>query len=147
MTKERVGSLIFLVFGIYGFVLSLQLPMGSWGEPGAGPFPLIVSILLFLAGMKMFLSDQGKVDVDWKALGKEQRTPFQIVILTVAFIAALDRLGYLLTSTLYLFTLLAWVSRYRIWISLLIAVGIGVGSWYVFGRLLDTALPEGWLKF
>jgi putative tricarboxylic transport membrane protein len=147
MTKERVGSLIFLVFGIYGLALSLQLPMGSWGEPGAGPFPLIVSILLCLSGIKLFFSGQGTVDVDWKTLCKEQRTPFQIVILTVAFIAALDRLGYLLTSTLYLFALLAWVSRYKVWISLAIAVSIGIGSWYVFGKLLDTALPEGWLKF
>lgn len=146
MTKERVGSLIFLVFGIYGVALSLQLPMGSWAEPGAGPFPLIVSILLCLSGIKLFFAGQGTVDVDWKTLCKEQRTPFQIVILTVAFIVALNRLGYLLTSTLYLFTLLAWVSRYKVWISLVIAVSIGIGSWYVFGKLLDTALPEGLLK-
>jgi putative tricarboxylic transport membrane protein len=147
MTKERVGSIIFLAFGIYGLALSLQLPMGSWGEPGAGPFPLIVSILLCLSGLKLFFAGQKTVDVDWKTFCTEQRTPFQIVILTVAFIAALDRLGYLLTSTLYLFALLAWVSRYKIWISLAIALSIGIGSWYVFGRLLGTALPEGLLKF
>jgi putative tricarboxylic transport membrane protein len=144
--KERVGSLIFLLFGIYGLALSLQLPMGSWSEPGAGPFPLMVSILLCLSGIKLFFSGKGNVNVDWKTICREQRTPFQIVILTVAFIAALDRLGYLLTSTLYLFALLAWVSRYKLWISMAIAVSVGMGSWYVFGRLLDTALPAGWLK-
>lgn len=147
MTKERVGSLIFLLFGIYGLVLSLQLPMGSWGEPGAGPFPLMVSILLCLSGIKMFFSGEGKVEGDWKTIFKEQRTPCQIVILTVAFIAALDRLGYLLTSTLYLFALLSWVSRYRVWISMAIAVSIGIGSWYIFAKLLETPLPGGWLKF
>jgi len=147
MTKERVGSIIFLVFGIYGLVLSLQLPMGSWSEPGAGPFPLMVSILLCLSGVKMFFSEQGTVAIDWRTICKQQQTPFQIVVLTAVFIAALDRLGYLLTSTLYLFTLLFWVSRYKVWISVVIAVSIGIGSWYVFAKLLATPLPEGWLKF
>ena len=147
MTKERVGSVIFLAFGIYGLVLSLRLPMGSWAEPGAGPFPLMVSILLCLSGIKLFYSGKGTVEGDWKTLCQEQPTPFQIVLLTVAFIAALDRMGYLLTSTLYLFALLFWVSRYKVWISVVIAVSIGIGSWYVFGKLLDTSLPAGWLKF
>ncbi len=84
MTKERAGSLIFLVTGFYGLVLSLQLPMGGWSEPGAGAFPLIVSVLLTLSGILMFVAGKGEVKNDLRAIIKEQKTPFQIVLLTAS---------------------------------------------------------------
>lgn len=143
MTKTRAGSLIFLGAGAYGGILSLQLPLGRWSEPGAGAFPLALSILLVLSGILMFISGRGKAAIDWRGMVKEQWTPFQIVALTAAFISALDWLGYLLASSLYMFALLFWVSRYRPWIALGLAVAIAVGSWYVFGRLFQTPLPKG----
>lgn len=147
MTKERAGSLIFLVTGFYGLVLSLQLPMGGWSEPGAGAFPLIVSVLLTLSGILMFVAGKGDVKNDLRAIVKEQKTPFQIVMLTALFIAALNSLGYLLTSSLYLFALLSWVSRYKLWIAAASAVALGTASWYVFGKLLEMPLPQGLLPF
>lgn len=147
MTKRRAGSLVFLVAGFYGLILTLQLPMGKWNEPGAGAFPLIVSILLCIFGIGMFVAGKGKVAVDWRALVKQQRTPFQIIVLTGAFILAMEKLGYLLSAPLYIFALLFWVSRYRIWIALGLAVCIGMGSWFMFGKLFETPLPKGVLPF
>ena len=147
MTKKRAGSLVFLVAGFYGLILTLQLPMGKWNEPGAGAFPLIVSILLCIFGIGMFVSGKGKVALDWYALIKEQRTPFQIIALTGAFVLTMERLGYMLSSCLYIFTLLFWVSRYRIWIAIGLALCIGIGSWYMFGKLFETPLPKGFLPF
>jgi putative tricarboxylic transport membrane protein len=147
MTKERAGSIIFLAVGIYGIVLSLCLPFGSLSEPGAAAFPLIVSILLFLSGLFVFFSGKENVETNWRKIVEEQRTPFRIVILTAAFIAALNLLGYLMTSTLYIFALLSWVSRYKIWIAAASAIAIGIVSWYVFGILFETPLPQGFLTF
>ncbi len=147
MNKTRAGSLVLSVAGAYGFVLSLRLPLGSWREPGAGMFPLIVSVLLAISGILIFASAREKVEVNWPELFRQQWTPFQIVLLTAAFILALERLGYLLSSSLYLFALLYWVSRYRLWIALALAIGIGIGSWYIFGRLFETPLPVGILRF
>jgi hypothetical protein len=147
MTKRRAGSLVFLVAGFYGLILTLQLPMGKWNEPGAGAFPLIVSVLLCISGIGMFVSGKGKVEMDWRELVKEQWTPFQIIALTGVFILVLEKLGYLLSSTFYVFTLLFWVSRYKIWIAIGLAASIGFGSWYIFGKLLETPLPKGFLAF
>jgi len=147
MTKRRAGSLVFLVAGFYGLILTLQLPMGKWNEPGAGAFPLIVSVLLCISGIGMFISGKGKVEMDWRAIVKEQWTPFQIIALTGAFIFAMERLGYLLSSCLYIFMLLFWVSRYRIWVAVGLALCIGIGSWYIFGKLFETPLPRGILPF
>jgi putative tricarboxylic transport membrane protein len=147
MTKRRAGSLVFLIAGFYGLILTLQLPMGKWNEPGAGAFPLIVSVLLCISGIGMFVSGKGKVETDWRVTVKEQWTPFQIIALTGIFILVLERLGYVLSSSLYVFALLFWVSRYRIWKAVALAAGIGFGSWYLFGILLETPLPKGFLAF
>jgi putative tricarboxylic transport membrane protein len=147
MNKTRAGSLVLFVAGVYGLILSLRLPLGRWHEPGAGAFPLVVSFLLALSGVFIFLGAREKVEIVWKELTKQQWTPFRIVLLTAGFILGLDRLGYLLTSTLYVFALLFWVSRYRVWVALGLALVIGIGSWYVFGRLFATPLPEGILGF
>ena len=72
-------------------------------------------------------------------------TPLQIIGLTGAYVVALEPLGYLLASTLYLFALLLGVSRYRIWIAAVLAVVFGTGSWFFFEKLLATQLPKGLL--
>lgn len=143
MTKKRAGSLVFLAVGLYGLILSLQIPMGKWNEPGAGIFPLIVSILLCISGSILFVTGKGQVEIDWPEIIKQQWTPFRIVALTAGFILALNPLGYLVTSSLYLFLLLFWISQYRLWFSLGLAITIGIGSWYIFAKLLAVQLPQG----
>ena len=147
MNKTRAGSLVLFAAGVYGFVLSFRLPLGRLHEPGAGAFPLIVSVLLAMSGIFIFATAKERVDIGWQALIKQQWTPFQIVLLTAGFIFGLDSLGYLLASVVYMFMLLFWVSRYRLWVAFALAMAIGGGSWYVFGKLFQTPLPVGVLGF
>ena len=151
MTKERGGGLIFLAAGIYGLIFSSPLPLGRWNEPGPGVFPLGLSILLCLSGISWFIQGRGKGrspgGVRWGSVVRRFTTPLKIVGLTAAFIFTLELMGYLLTSTLYLFVLFLWVSRYRLGIALVLAAGFGIGSWFFFGRILATPLPAGILPF
>ena len=142
MSKERGGSLIFFAVGIYGLVFSIGLPLGRWNEPGPAVFPLALSILLCASGIFWFIQGKGKGEKKESAgLGgfvRKYKTPLRIVGLTAAFIFALEPLGYLLASTLYIFILFFWVSRYRVWIAVVLAVAFGPGSWLFFGKLLAT---------
>jgi putative tricarboxylic transport membrane protein len=150
MTKERGGGLIFLAVGIYGLVFSMGLPLGSWNEPGPGVFPLGLSILLCLSGVLWLIRGGGKGGPAPAPAGggiRRYGTAFRIVGLTAAFILALEPLGYLLASILYLLVLFAWVSRYRPRTALLLAVTFGVGSWLFFQKLLTTQLPAGLWPF
>ena len=147
MTKERGGSLIFLAAGMYGVIFSATLPMGRWNEPGPGVFPMAISVLLCLSGVVWFIRGRAREKREirktagWHDFARKFKTAVQIVGLTGAFIAALELLGYLLTSILYLFLLFWWVSRYRLWVAAVLAVTFGAGSWFFFGRLLTTPLP------
>ncbi len=143
MSGRRAGGLVFLAAGVYGLTFAVRLPMGKWNEPGAGMFPLIVSFLLCLSGVLISIRAKGTKDVDWGGILRGQWTPLQIVGCTAGFILALERLGYLLTASLYAFALLFWVSRYRLWVAVGLGVLIGVVSWYVFGKLFETPLPSG----
>ena len=154
MTKDRTASLLFLCSGIYGFYYSVQLPMGRWNEPGPGVFPFILSALLLISGVVWFiLGKRGKVEkregekAGGYAFIKNLATPLKIVGLTALFILIFNRAGYLITSSLYLFILLLWVSRYKFIVSAALAVAIGVGSWYFFAKILVVQLPQGFLSF
>jgi len=151
MSKERGGSLIFLAVGIYGLIFSVGLPLGRWNEPGPAVFPLALSILLCASGIYWFL--QGKEKGEKKESGgrvgfvQKYKTPLQIIGLTGAFIIVLEPLGYVLASTLYIFVLFFWVSRYKLWIAVILALAFGAGSWLFFEKLLATPLPQGILPF
>jgi putative tricarboxylic transport membrane protein len=151
MSKERGGSLIFFAVGIYGLIFSVGLPLGRWNEPGPAVFPLALSILLCASGVFWFIQGKRKEEKkEGAGLGgfvQKYKTPLQIIGLTAAFILALEPLGYLLASTLYIFVLFFWVSRYSVWIAVVLAVAFGPGSWLFFDKLLATQLPQGILPF
>lgn len=147
MNGRRAGSLVLLAVGLYGLILTVRLPMGKWNEPGAGAFPLIVSILLCCAGGLICLRAKSADEIEWRGVLRRQGIPFQIVASTAGFILALERLGYLATASLYAFALLYWVSRYRLWVAAAAALSLGTGSWLIFGKLFATPLPKGVLGF
>jgi hypothetical protein len=147
VNSRRIGCFAFLAAGLYGLVMSLQLPMGKWTEPGAGAFPLIVSLLLCLAAGFIFIRAKAPEEADWRDVLRRQRTPCQIVLFTAGFIAALEGLGYLLSASLYAFAQLYWISRYRFWAALGLALALGGGSWLLFGKVFATPLPTGVMPF
>ena len=98
--------------------------MGKWNEPGPGVFPITLSILLLISGVSWFiLGKRGAEEksqeekAGWRDIVKTLSTPLKIVGLTALLILTFNRVGYLVASSLYIFILLFWVSRYRIIVS------------------------------
>ncbi len=110
-------------------------------------FPLGLSILLCLSGVLWFIygKRKGEERIDWGRLVRKLVTPLKIVGLTAVFILTLDRLGYLVTASLYMFFLFLCVSRYKFMITVGLAIALGVGSWFFFEKLLAVQLPKGLL--
>ncbi|KQR26180.1 tripartite tricarboxylate transporter TctB family protein [Microbacterium sp. Leaf151] len=75
----------------------------------------------------------------------DRRGVLRVAIVAGSLVLAailLPVLGYLLTMTLLLFSVMTLVSARRWWVALLIAVGVAVISRFVFADLLGTALPH-----
>jgi putative tricarboxylic transport membrane protein len=145
MTKERGGGLIFLLLGIYGLIFSSPLSLGEWNDPGPGVLPLSLSILLCVSGISWFFAGKPKggekTGIDWNGMARLLKTPFQIVVVTSAFVLAMPRIGYLAGSFLYLFLILFLVSRYKLRAAAGLAIVLGIGSWLFFVRILVIQLP------
>jgi hypothetical protein len=143
MTKDHIGGLFFLFVGVWVFSLSIKLPIGKLAEPGSALFPLSLSILLSITGILIFFSGKGKPKIDWRMDFRNMAKPLAISLLTLAFIIFLGRLGYLVTSLLYLFSLFFFVCRFRLFVALILSGILATGSWYLFGNILGIQFPPG----
>jgi hypothetical protein len=143
MDKERAGGIFFLIVGICFFSLSLTLPIGKITQPGPGIFPLVLSLLLSIIGILILFSNKGRSEIAWAKDFENLAKPFAIILLTLAFIILLAKLGYLLTSFFYLFSLFFLVSRFKWFFSAGLSGILAAGSWYFFGKILGIFLPLG----
>jgi putative tricarboxylic transport membrane protein len=143
MTKERFGSLFLLLVGAYALIYSVRLPLGNWNQPGPGVFPLILSLLLSAIGVALLVSSREGKKFNWKDSLARQKNTWAILGLTVGFILGFDRLGFVLTSGLYLFLLFFWICRFRPGMAVGLAAGITAAGWYLFVRILNLQFPPG----
>jgi len=135
--------LFFLFVGICFLSLSAKLPIGKFTQPGPGIFPLVLSLLLSIMGLLIFFSSKGNLRIHWTKDFENLAKPLAIILLTLAFIIFLGKLGYLLTSFFYLFGLFFLVSRFKWLFSAGLSGILAVGSWYFFGKILGIFLPLG----
>ncbi len=147
MNKERIAGLFFIFVGLFAIYNSINLPFGTWGRPGVGVYPFILSILSCIVGVLIFVSGKGmpKIGRGW-FLGKKN-DPWKIVLLTAALVATFERLGFLVVSILYLFGLFFWVCRFRLWGAMGLSLVLTAASWYFFDKVLSVHLPVGLLGF
>ncbi len=143
MSKDRLGSLLFFLVGVLAFIQSVQFPMGTMEKPGPGVFPLVLSVLLAGIGALLLFSERGRGKLDWPRLIREKGTVWKIIILSAAFIAAFEGVGYLAASAAYLFLLFFWVCRFRAAAAVALTAFITISSWYLFGTILGLQLPVG----
>ena len=143
MKKDQVGGLFFAFLGMSFFLLSFKLPAGKITQPGPGIFPLTLSVLLLVIGLVIFFSGKEKANLDWRKALPNLAKPAAIILLTLAFIILMNRLGYLFASFLYLLGLLLVVCRFKLFFSAALSGILAAGSWYFFGKILGIQLPLG----
>ena len=136
------------ILGIGAILLAIPVGVASWGfglgipkSPGAGFWPLVIALTMAGLGLSLILRPTPNAPT---AGGESRWGKFGIALGTFAFyVAALEPLGYLLTTVVMLFVQLRWVES-RSWkSSTVVAVLAAVISLIVFRVLLKVTLPEG----
>ena len=98
-------GLALLALGLYGVVEASTMPMGSVALPGPGVFPLALSILLCVATLGVLAEPL------LQAPGRDERVglfhgPVLLAFAALCAVALLlERIGFLLTMTLFLLVL------------------------------------------
>jgi len=152
LKADRASSLCWLAVGGISIYGSIHLGLGTLGEPGsgflsflAGCFICLMALIIFLRALIRDRGLQVKTSLLWE--GTNWRRPIAIGLLTLGYILALERIGFLLTSFLLLLVIFRGVEKLSWRKSLLIPVSTLGLSYLLFHIFLKAALPRGVLGF
>jgi hypothetical protein len=146
LRSDHVAGAAFVVFGIIIFALSGDLPFGSLSAPGAGMMPKLLLGLMILFGIALILgaaSSQPFADIEWS----DGKHALLVVVISGIAISLYTTLGFIITMTLLVFTLLMVVERKNVLRAAAYSIGLTMIAWWVFGTALKSPLETGILGF
>src|SRR5262245_32024160 len=146
LRSDHVAGAAFIVFGVVVFAISGDLPFGRLSAPGAGMMPKLMAglIMLFAAVLVVGAAASRPVAaIDWS----DRLHALLVVVIAAAAIALYQPLGFLVTMTLLVFTLLVVVERRKLLPAALYSVGLTVFAYWLFGIALKAPLERGILWF
>ena len=124
------------------FAISGDLPFGSVSAPGAGMMPKLAAGLMMLfaalivAGAAKSLPIGG---VDWS----DRHHAALVALITAVAVAAYQPLGFVITMTALVFTLLVAVERRNILAAAAYSAGLTLFTYWLFGKALNSPLERG----
>ncbi len=152
MQADRVSSLFWLAVGLLAIYGSLQLGLGTLHEPGsgflsflAGSFICLMAILVFLQSFFQGRGFQVRIPALWKEVAWHR--PVAIGLLLVAYILALERVGFICSALIVTLVMLRGLEKLS-WIkTILISASAIAVSYLLFDVLLKATLPKGIFGF
>ena len=147
---DIIGSVVLTFLGIGVVVGAIRLKVGTLLMPQPGFFPFLGGLLLI--GLSLTLLIQGWLNRA-AAPSKPQETfgewrrPLILIVSMSIYTAVLEPVGYVL-PTIALAAVILRVLGVKSWKVLVLAsLGMSVGTYYLFGRILGIELPVGILEF
>jgi hypothetical protein len=118
-----------------------RLPLGSLANPGPAYMPVVLALALLAGGVLVATLSRSATTLG--EAGWSEWPHCVAILLVCAFVAlALERLGYRLTMAAACVVLLRVVERKGIVATVLFAVGLSAGTYYLFDTLLRVQLPR-----
>jgi len=142
LRADHAAGLFFIALGVLVFALSGDLPFGTISAPGAGMMPKLMAGLMIAFAVAIFITADGSerlAEIDWS----DRWHALLVVLITAAAIYAYQRLGFLLTMSLLVFTLLVVVERRNVLIAAAYSIGLTLFAYWLFGRALKAPLERG----
>jgi hypothetical protein len=144
--SDHIAGAAFVVFAIAVFLLSGDLPFGSLASPGAGMMPKLLLILMIVFGIALIFNAQASAplsEIDWG----DRNHALLVVIISAIGISVYQWLGFIVTISLLVFTLLVVVERKNVFRAAAYSISLTVIAWWVFGTALKSPLEAGILGF
>lgn len=142
--SERIlgGLLLFISIAGIWIARSFEAPF-SYEPVGPRAFPMLILALLGISAIALIL--EKKSDTTWAPPPVMKRIGVLFVIVLI-YAWLFDKLGFVLATALMVIPIARFFSA--TWKQAVVGgVGLGVGLFILFDRLLDVALPTGlWLN-
>jgi heme A synthase len=153
-THHRVGSIFWLVIGIYIAISAYRLGLGSFRQPGPGfIFFLMALLLIILSAIDLGTTFSGKSKSEKEKpeapLWKGARWPKVLIVLIGISIYnyVFNFLGFLLSTFLLMIFLFKAVEPTKWWVSVLASIITILLSFGIFNLWLKVPFPIGVLGF
>jgi hypothetical protein len=140
---EIIAGLCFLAIGIGFTVGAVKLKIGAPTEPQPGFFPFWDGVILIvLSAVFLFKAPGGRAG-ESRAFGRVGG-PAVVVLALVLYVAAMETVGYVITTAL-LSAVVLKVLETKPRVLVLMSLTLAAASYLIFDRLLGVSLPLGLL--
>lgn len=142
-----ITSILGFIFGLAYIVEAFSYPRGTMAQPGPGLYPLLLGTLILLSslgtGLELLFRRFEKEEAAIWPRGANGRRLLAVLAASLAYALLLPYLGHPFIATLITLVVLQ-VMGVRSWpLKITLALLIGLGSYYLFGKLLAVPLPVG----
>ncbi|MBC8058505.1 MAG: tripartite tricarboxylate transporter TctB family protein [Rhizobiales bacterium] len=140
--RDFFSGLMFIAVGVIFAVGATNYSMGTSAKPGAGYFPLILSVLMAILGAVVLFKSLTIETEGGDPIGDIAWKPLLIIVASIAvFGVALPRLGMFLTIPLLILMVSTAGGEFS-WKGVLIScVALTAFSWFVFIWGLNLTIP------
>jgi drug/metabolite transporter (DMT)-like permease len=146
LRADHVAGGAFLALGGLVFAISGDLPFGTLSAPGAGMMPKLMAALMMACALAVIAggaSSPALAEIDWSDRGHAAL----VVLITAAAVALYRPLGFLITMSLLLFSLLVVGERRNILLAAAYSVVLTLFAYWLFGKALKSPLEPGLFWF
>jgi hypothetical protein len=141
--KDCLSGIFTIFFSGITIYLALKLPLGNASKPGPGFFPLVLSVIIGLLGLRLFLASLANQKP--ASLTQEKSTKWRVLYLlgSLFLYAFLFRpAGFLISTLVFLISLKPIVAKK--WVPVLLgSIFISLIFFLFFDYLLKVELPMG----
>ena len=140
--RDFVSGLMFIVVGVIFAVGATNYSMGSSAKPGAGYFPLILSVIMAILGAIVLFKSLTIETEGGDPIGSIAWRPLLVIVASITvFGLALPRLGMFVTIPL-LIVMVSFAGDDFGWKGVIAnSVVLTLGSWVIFIWGLNLTIP------
>ena len=145
--RDFFSGLMFLVVGVVFAVGATNYPMGTSARPGAGYFPLILSVLMAILGAVVLFKSLTIETEGGDRIGAIAWRPLIVIVVAIAvFGASINRLGLVLAVPILIMIASLAGDEFE-WLGVIVnAVVLTAFSWLIFVYGLKLTIPM-WPSF
>jgi putative tricarboxylic transport membrane protein len=156
MTDKVILGITLVLTAVYFYATS-QIPTLEIGDPlGPKAFPRLLGIGMLITAAMLF----GEIWRERKTATAATSAPSEppegrghyvvvaaVVAATFVYFLVFEKLGYIISTTIFLIGLTAYFNRGKWKANVLTAVLYSIGSYIMFVKLLGTTLPAGLIPY
>lgn len=141
---QLLPAVVWIAIGGAIAVGAYNLGLGALNRPGPGLFPFVIGLGMALLSLSVAAGAFRTAKASTTAT--EPAHAWAVIAVVAALIfytVALERIGFMLCTVLFLITLLTVLGRSSWLVAGTVSAGITVGSYLIFAKLLKINLPVG----